>query len=287
MLFRSGLASFTSEWALCPRLNAEWKATPTTTFHGGYSCYFTPPRQVFASDAQISKFANTTAAPEVTQNSPPRAERANYLDAGVTQLVLPGLQVGLDGYYKISRYQLDEGQFGAPVFLTPFNYQKAYTLGVELTVAYTAGNFSAYGNLAAGRQQAKGIATSQALFSLDDLNYINAHYIVTDHSQLITASAGLAYTWQRTRFSVDLIAGSGLRRTVVHPNDSSNPPYQQVNLGVTHNFTLAGLGKFQARFDVINVLANNYILRNGTGVGVFATQFGPPRGFFGGLKREF
>jgi hypothetical protein len=29
------------------------------------------------------------------------------------------------------------------------------------------------------------------------------------------------------------------------------------------------------------------VLRDGTGVGVFAKQFGPPRGFFGGLKKVF
>jgi outer membrane receptor protein involved in Fe transport len=43
----------------------------------------------------------------------------------------------------------------------------------------------------------------------------------------------------------------------------------------------------EARFDVINLLGQDYVLRNGTGVGIFATQFGPPRGFFGGLKKEF
>ena len=88
-----------------------------------------------------------------------------------------------------------------------------------------AGNFSGYGNLAAAKQRARGIATAQALFSPDDLAYIHDHYIVTDHSQLITASAGLAYLWYRTRFSLDLLVGSGLRRTVQHPNDATNPPY--------------------------------------------------------------
>ena len=84
-----------------------------------------------------------------------------------------------------------------------------------------------------------------------------------------------------------MIAGSGLRRSVQHPNDSTNPPYQQINFGLTQGFVLPAIGKLQARFDVINVLGNNYVLRDGTGVGVFARQFGPPRGFFGGLKKVF
>jgi len=279
--------AFRSEWQLSPRVNMVWQPSAATSAHAGYARYFTPPRQEFVSSGTLAKFGGTTAAPEVTQNSAPRAERANYLDAGVTQQILPGLKVGLDGYYKQANYQLDEGQFGAPVFLTPFNYRRAYTLGIELTATYAAGNFSAYGNLAAGRQQATGVASAQALFSAEDFDYIQTHYIVTDHSQLITASAGLSYLWRNTRASVDMIAGSGLRRSVQHPNDSTNPPYQQINFGLTQGFVLPAIGKLQARFDVINVLGNNYVLRDGTGVGVFARQFGPPRGFFGGLKKVF
>ena len=89
------------------------------------------------------------------------------------------------------------------------------------------------------------------------------------------------------RASVDLIAGSGLRRSVKHPNDAPNPPYQQVNVGITQQLALPAIGKMEARFDVVNVLGNDYVLRDGTGVGVFATQFGPPRGFFGGLRKLF
>ena len=84
-----------------------------------------------------------------------------------------------------------------------------------------------------------------------------------------------------------MLAGSGLRRTARRPNDATVPPYEQVNLGLSHRFTLPAIGRMQARFDVINVLDNNYVIRNGTGVGVFARQFGPPRGFFGGLRKEF
>jgi outer membrane receptor protein involved in Fe transport len=282
-----GTAAFQSEWQVSPRINLVWRPTRTTSVHAGYARYFTPPRQEFVSDSSIAKLANTTGAPEVTKNAAPRAERANYIDVGVTQEVLPGFKIGLDGYYKQADYQLDEGQFGAPVFLTPFNYRRSSTLGVELTGSYAAGPFTAYGNLAAARQYAKGIASSQALFSAADLAYIQQHYIVTDHSQLITASAGLSYLWRTTRASIDLIAGSGLRRSVQHPNDASNPPYQQLNLGVTHGFTLPSIGAMEARFDVINVLGYDYVLRDGTGVGVFAKQFGPPRGFYGGLKKVF
>ena len=40
------------------------------------------------------------------------------------------------------------------------------------------------------------------------------------------------------------------------------------------------------RFDVVNVTDNIYEIRNGTGIGVFAPQFGPRRGYFLGLSQK-
>src|SRR5689334_8881406 len=248
-----GLDAFTSEWQLSPRLNVAWEATPTTALHAGYARYFTPPRQEFVSTTSIAKFTNTTAESSAPINSTVRAERAHYVDTGITQQIIPGLKVGLDGYYKYSQYHLDEGQFGAPTFLTPFNYHTAINYGVELTASYTVGGFTGYGNLAAGQQVAKGIVSAQALFDADDLAYIHQHYIVTDHSQQITASAGLSYLWRETRVSLDMLAGSGLRRTVRHPNDATNPPYQQLDVGISQRFKLPAIGQMEARFDVINL----------------------------------
>jgi hypothetical protein len=282
------LEAFTSDRQLSPRLSVVWTPTSATTVHAGYARYFTPPPLVFTTTRSFSKFDNTSAAADHTVNDVIKPETAHYFDVGASQVILPGWKVGLDVYYKIADNLLDDGQFGAPVFITPFNYQRGYSYGVELTTTYTAGNFSAYGNLAASQQWATKVTSAQALFLPEDLAFIREHFINTDHYQLITASAGLSYLFfNTTRLSVDMLAGSGLRRTVRHPNDASEPPYQQVNLGITHRFDLPAIGRMQARFDVINVLDNNYELRNGTGVGVFAKQFGPPRGFFGGLRKEF
>ena len=53
-----------------------------------------------------------------------------------------------DSYWKQARDLIDEGQFGAPIILTPFNYAQGKQYGAELSVDYALGNFSAYGNLA-------------------------------------------------------------------------------------------------------------------------------------------
>jgi outer membrane receptor protein involved in Fe transport len=280
---------FRTEWQPSPRLNVVWMATPTTTIHAGYARYFTPPPLVFTSDSSLNRLVGTTAEAATTKNTVIKAERADYFDAGVTQQIIPGLKVGLDAYFKKAEHLLDDGQFGAPVFNTPFNYKWGYNYGVELSASYVNGGFSAYGNLAAAQQWGKRIETTQALFSADDLAYIYNHYIHTDHYQLITASAGAAYllALTNTRFSVDFLAGSGLRRTVVHPNDASVSPYQQANLGIQQKFTLPAFGKMTARFDIINLWDEKYEIRSGTGLGVFAPQFGPRRAFYGGLQKEF
>ncbi|HEY4918841.1 MAG TPA: outer membrane beta-barrel protein, partial [Xanthobacteraceae bacterium] len=40
------------------------------------------------------------------------------------------------------------------------------------------------------------------------------------------------------------------------------------------------------RFDVINVTDDIYLIRSGTGIGVFAPQYGPRRGYFFGLSQK-
>jgi hypothetical protein len=280
---------YTTGNQLSPRINTVWQATPSTTVHAGYASYFTPPPTELVSTQSIALFANTSAAPSITQNSAIKNEQAQYFDIGATQDVLPGLKVGLDIYYKYSRNLLDEGQFGAPVILTPFNYHTGFNKGVELTTSYTIGNFSYYGNLAIAQQKAEGIDSAQFNFSADDLAYAATHLVNTDHSQRMTASAGMSYLWDGTRYNVDIIAGTGLRTTspTEFINQGTVPSYEQVNFGVSHRFETAPGGPITVRLDLINVLDEVYLLRSQTGVGVFANQYGPRRSVFAGVTKEF
>jgi outer membrane receptor protein involved in Fe transport len=103
----------------------------------------------------------------------------------------------------------------------------------------------------------------------------------------------VAYRWQQTRLSADLIVQSGLRADEVLPsgadipNGSALPLYSQVNLGIMQTVALPEAGSFKLRADIINLFDNKYEIRNGTGVGVGAPQFGPRRGFFAGLSKTF
>jgi outer membrane receptor protein involved in Fe transport len=282
---------------LSPRANVVWQATPTTTFHAGYANYFTPPTFELIATQSINLFnsfngnpaVTTTGATASTINSPPKIERAHYFDVGVAQQLLPGLTAGLDVYYKYSRNLVDEGQFGAPIVLTPFNYHVGYNKGVELTTTYDNGPFSFYGNLAIAQQKAEQINSAEFNFTTDDLAFIANNKISTDHTQIISAAAGVSYLWRDTRFSLDVIAGSGVRttRTDGTPNGGTVPSYEQVNLGLSHRFAEAPGGPITVRFDLINVFDEVYVLRSGTGIGEFAPQFGPRRTVFAGVRKEF
>ncbi len=270
-----------------PRVNLVWKATETTTFHAGFARYFTPPPFELVGSETLAKFVNTTASPEVTTADPVRAEKTNYFDIGVSQKVLPELTIGLDTYYKRVRNLIDEGQFGAPIILTPFNYASGKVYGAELSATYHDGPLTAYANFAAGLAEGKDIVSNQYNFAAADLAYISQNYIHLDHDQTYTGSAGASYRIDKTILSTDLLYGSGLRSDSDHPNGNSLPDYVQINLGATQNLDLPYAGAVKLRFDIVNLFDQVYEIRTGTGVGVGAPQYGPRRGFFAGIAREF
>jgi len=279
--------AFTHENQLSPRINLVWTPTDTTTVHAGYARYFTPPPFELVGGETVAKFANTTAASPLTTDNVSRAEKANYFDVGVSQTLLPGLTLGLDAYYKNDRNLIDEGQFGAPIILTPFDYAQGRQYGAELSATYRHGPLTAYGNFAANLAEGRDIVSSQFSFTPDDLAFIRNHFIHLDHDQTYSASGGVAYLIDQTRLSADLIYGSGLRADGDFPNSHSLPGYTQVNLGISQDFDLPAIGAVAVRVDLINAFDEKYEIRDGTGVGVGAPQFGARRGFFAGLTKSF
>jgi outer membrane receptor protein involved in Fe transport len=280
------LDALRKEDQLSPRVNLVWTPAEGTTVHFGYARYFTPPPFELVASETVSRFVGTTAEAPGTQNDAPRSERSNYYDVGLSQH-FGALSLGIDAYYKQSKNLLDEGQFGAPIILTPFNYAKGYAKGIEFSANYAAGPLSAYANLAISRAKGKDIVSSQFNFDPADLAYIQGHYIYLDHDQTYTASAGATYRFGDTRISGDVIYGSGLRRDGAVPNGGKLPDYAQVNLGTAHDLEGLPGGPLTLRLDVTNVFDNKYAIRDGSGVGVGAPQFGPRRGVFVGVTKAF
>jgi outer membrane receptor protein involved in Fe transport len=277
---------FIDENQLSPRINAVWKPLDGTTVHLGYSRYFSPPPFELVADTSVEKFVGTTATAPLLLNDTPRAERANYFDAGVDQEIADGVTVGADVYYKISKNLVDEGQFGAPIILTPFNYARGKQYGAELTATYDVDPFSAYANFSVEQAMGKDIVSSQFSFDPGDLAYIEDNYIHLDHEQYISLSAGASYRWDATVFSADMLVGSGLRSDGAVPNGNKLPAYAQVNLGLNHAFDLGNAGDITARFDILNLFDTKYEIRDGSGIGVGAPQYGARRGFFVGLSKS-
>lgn len=283
---------YTHENQVSPRINVVWQPTRMTTLHAGYSRYFIPPPFELVGGNTVTLFNNTSAAAGVTQDNTVKAERDNYYDAGVTQVLLPGLQAGFDAYYKQARNLIDEGQFGAPIILSAFNYARGEVHGYEFNTTYDQGPISLYANVAWSRAIGKDIISSQFDFSADDLAYISNRWVHLDHDERWTGSGGAAYTlFHRTdrpiRLSADLIVGSGLRADGTVPNGRALPGYYTINLSLVQRVNSGMLRGLQLRIDVINLLDRAYEIRDGTGIGVGAPQYGLRRTILGGLAERF
>ena len=318
------LDQFVSANQFSPRLSFTYKPFEDTTFHAGYARYFTPPVLVEAAPANIALFNNTSGAASAgAANDPVLPERSHYFDAGVDQKIKFGcaaggkdcssLDLGVDAYYKIAQDLIDNGVFGQALVLSAFNYARGYNEGVEFHAKYNSGNFQAYANLAVAQQRANDPVSNQFLFDntvpLADLGgltrfqFAQTNFIYTDHNQFITASAGAIYQFCGRpataaeafddnglsacgiKLSADLIYGSGLRAG--DANIGTVPAYTQVNLGIKREFLLPNDPKpMTIRFDVVNLFDNIYEIRDGSGIGVFAPQFGPRRGFFLGVSKK-
>ena len=104
-------------------------------------------------------------------------------------------------------------------------------------------------------------------YSIDYLTATDA----AGNEQQYTGSAGASYLWNDTRFSVDMLLGSGLREDLAAPqgiplangdttfnipNGGHLPYYRQVNTGVSHTFKGIGIGSAKnaptVRLDIIN-----------------------------------
>jgi TonB dependent receptor len=314
---------FVSANQLSPRLSFTYKPFENTTFHAGYARYFTPPTMVEAAPVNIGAFNNTSAAVTPgSANDPVLPERSHYFDAGVDQVFKFGcgpdgkncssLELGVDAYYKIATDLIDNGQFGQALALVAFNYANGYNEGIEFKTKFTSGNFQVYGNVSVAQQRASDPVSNQYLFGttplatlggMTELQYLQSNFIYTDHNQFVTASAGAIYRFCGraataaeafgddgfsmcgVKLSADMIYGSGLRAG--DANIGTVPAYTQFNLGIQREFFLPNDPKsMTVRFDVINLFDSIYEIRDGSGIGVFASQYGPRRGFFLGLSKK-
>ena len=277
--------AFADENQLSPRINIVYTPWTSTTLHAGYARYFTPPPLEAVPESTIAKFTGTTNQSAITKDSAVTSERAHYFDVGVTQKIMEGFNVGLDGFYKSSHSVLDEGQFGEALILSSFNYKRGEIYGGEFTTSYDHGPFSAYGNLAYEWARGTNVSSAQFLFDPAEFAFIKKNWVFLDHDQRFTGSAGISYTWNDWRAAVDGLYGNGLRRGFA--NTKKNHSYETYNLSLSRRIKITEKTAIKIRFDVVNILDTIYELRDGSGIGVGAPQFGQRRGFYGTVAFDF
>ncbi|HEY2396168.1 MAG TPA: TonB-dependent receptor [Rudaea sp.] len=277
--------AYVHEGQLSPRLGFVWQATDSTTLHAGYARYFTPPPTELISPTDIALFQGTTNQLPGNVNAQTLSERSNYFDAGIEQKIGDDFTIGLDAYYRKVHNLLDEGQFGAALIFSPFNYAQGRVRGLEFSSSYTSGNWSTYLNVSWSRALGKDVVTGQYNFDPDELAYIATHWVHLDHDQRLTGSGGVSYNWNGTRLGADFLYGSGLRADFA--NTAHLPAYYQVNLSASRDFNLPEIGRTNIRLALINATDQVYEIRDGSGIGVGAPQYGARSGLYVGVTKDF
>ena len=206
--------------------------------HAGYARYFTPPSQVLAGPTNVAPSTTHAGVRNLRRRSrrqPPCGlvlpERSHYFDVGITQRIFPGLEVGVDGYYKIARDLLDDGQFGAALVSTASTMPRPLTRASSSrppTLRQSQGLRQHRDRAAEGDGHRLQPVSDQARRSRLHRRPLHLHRPLADGNRV----GGLSYLRHQTRLSADLIYGSGLRTDAPDvPNGSHVPGYTQVNFG--------------------------------------------------------
>jgi outer membrane receptor protein involved in Fe transport len=275
------------ESQLSPRIGLVYDLSKELRVHAGYARYFTPPPTEKIDTTSIAKFVGTTNALPSDANTAVKSERSDYFDLGLGYQVTPQLTLGIDGYYRKVKHLQDEGQFGNALIFSAFNFEQGRIYGLELSASYKDKAFSGYVNVGLTHARGKGIETGQFNFEQDELDYINANWAHLDHEQRLSASAGAAYRFgDDLTLSADALYGSGLRNGFA--NTEHLPSYTTVNVAAAKTFDLGqGFGKLDTRVAVVNLFDRTYQLRDGSGIGVGAPQFGMRRTLYVTVSKPF
>ena len=87
------------------------------------------------------------------------------------------------------------------------------------------------------------------------------------------------------QLGANFLYGSGLRNDFA--NTAHLPQYWQINLSAARDFDLPTLGKTNVRLAIVNATDKVYELRDGSGIGVGAPQYGPRAGAYLALSKSF
>lgn len=258
-----------------PTINFVYKLRPDTTLHAGFARNFQVPNFQGISPG-IKALQGTTGGvgPGIPVSTGLDAETDYTWDAGYTHQFTPRLVLAQDSYFRIDRHYIDEGQFGYVPLDSPFNYVRGYGAGIENTLTYNLPSLTLRGTVFVAREEVRGVATGQYNFPPPaQLEYIDNHYIVLDHTPLVGASGGAAYRWRKCQFTFDGLFSSGLRGGFA--NEEQLPHVWQFDLSGARDFDVPGFGTVTDRIILLNIFDRTNLIRPATGIGVFQSAYGP------------
>lgn len=276
-----------NEGQVSPRVGVTYKYNPSNVFHAFYGRMFTPPNLEAISFAKLNTIG-TRAQPEDVTNNTVRAERAHYFEVGSYHALNRSATLELTGWYKISNFLSDAGQFGTTPLLNYFAFERGWSRGIDgaLKLQVTE-NLTARGNVAWGQCKGYGLQSGHFLLEAKEIADINSKGgVFCDHMQTLTSSAVVTYRFlERTTFTGQMLFASGLRSAAdedAKTNSSHSPSYTIYNLSIAHVFPLPWQGqKFLLGFDIINLLDQKYFINQGEGsIGLGVAHAGMPRSFF-------
>jgi outer membrane receptor protein involved in Fe transport len=258
-----------------PTINFVFRPRRDTTIHAGFARNFQIPNFQGISPG-IAPLNHTTGGvgPGIPLNTSLDAETDYTWDVGYTHQITPQLALSQDGYFRIDRHYIDEGQFGFVPVDAPFNYVRGYGAGLENSLTYNLTNLTLRVSSYVAREEVRGVATGQYNFPPPaQLHYIDQHFIVLDHTPLLGGSGGAAYKWKTWQFTFDGLFSSGLRGGFA--NRTQLPKVWQFNLSAAKTLDVPGLGRVENRVVLLNVFDRINLIRPATGIGVFQSAYGP------------
>ncbi|MBV8774800.1 MAG: TonB-dependent receptor [Deltaproteobacteria bacterium] len=263
-----------------PRLGLVYSLRPSTTLNAGYARYFQVPPFESALVNTVSKFAGTTGASNIQSGDDEiKAEDDEFFDAGIGQQLPFGLSATAEGWFLWATNKLDLAQFGKTYIFAPLQYEHGRGWGADFSLVKSTQRLSFYYNFSYAVQQANNVTGGQLL--IDDpteLDYIARHWVYLDDDQEFTWSAGLTYQRWGFLLSADAIWGNGYRFGFA--NQETQHPYLQVNAAVGHRLPIPQLGEVEGRLCILNLFDHVYLIRQGSGIGVFSPQYGPRRALY-------
>jgi outer membrane receptor protein involved in Fe transport len=260
-----------TESMLQPRIGLNYMATDTTKFHIFYGKLFQPA----TIEHLRYQYSPSTGTFTGLESYNIRAEKDDFYEFGVAQQVFEKQVALLNIYYKDSVDVLDDAQVVNTSIAQPYNYDKGYAYGLELSLkGKLAEDWSEYVNYSYTIAKGKGapdVPESQG-------------YVFLDHVQVHTANAGLTYAKNYFWWTFQGLYGSGLRTGPF--NSIQLPGHLTFDTTVGYEFHgQSWLSNFRLSGDILNILDNTYPITIANGFN--GSHYAVGRQYFIRLAKSF